>query len=372
VGRHDVSVHLLDDAEKINSLDSAGQWRDSVAQAGAFISSSHPSTRFWTSTELADEHLALAFDDQRLYSDFAAMLGATPATSDAPAAAATVVIEVLTDTGVKNYGYLRVARSGKPVPVINYFIGYGRADCPYREIGSEGGWTALSDEAGTQSTFLVQDEHCFFRLTETWTIVALSLVFRAAFGFQHDAILFHAAAVIVKGSGFMLAGPRYSGKSTLSLALAARGHHFLSDEIAWYIPSTRHLTAFRRPVGVREGVRSAAIDTRILETSGTGIGWHDSLRLPIDSLVPQEAPRTATLDIVVFLKRFEARPRLVPVHPSLEHLPQLQPTPVSMLNVPPARRMMEMVRLVSSVRMYDLYSGHPDETARMLEEIVHT
>ena len=65
----------------------------------------------------------------------------------------------------------------------------------------------------------------------------------------------------------MLAGPRYSGKSTLSLALAARGHHFLSDEIAWYIPSTRHLTAFRRPVGVREhinrGVRSRQSDAVI-------------------------------------------------------------------------------------------------------------
>ena len=87
--------------------------------------------------------------------------------------------------------------------------------------------------------------------------------------------------------------------------------------------------------------------------------------------MPQEPPRTATLDVVVFLKGFEATPRAVPLRPSIEHLPQLQPTPVSMLNVPPARRMMEMVRLVSSVRMYDLYSGHPDDTARMLEEIVH-
>jgi hypothetical protein len=352
-------------------VESAGQWRDFVAQAGVFISSNTTAAASWTSTQLAGEHLALAFDDDRLYSDFSAMFGAAPAAADAPPPSANVIIEVLANTGVKGYGYLRVSRDGRPLPTLEYFIGYGRADCPYRKVGSSGPWTAFADDSDVQPLFFMQGEHCFFRLTDSWTITALSLVFRASFGLQHDAILFHAAAVIVKDKGFMFAGPRYAGKSTLSLALAARGHHFLSDEIAWYVPSTRLLVSFRRPVGVREGVRSAVIDARIQSIGQSGIDWHDSVRLPVDALLPQEAPRTATLDVVCFLRGFEAKPRLVRLRPSLEHLPLLQPTPVSMLNVAPARRMMEMVRLVSSVRMYDLYSGHPDETARMLEEIVH-
>src|SRR5262249_4508446 len=119
-------------------------------------------------------------------------------------------------------------------------------------------------------------------------------------------------------------------------------------------------------------IRSAAVDARIRDVAESGIDWHDSVRLPVDALLPQQAPRTATLDFVVLLKGFEPKPRLVPLHPSLEHLPLLQPIPASMLNVSPARRMMEMVRLTSSVRMYDLYPGHPDETAEMLEEVAQS
>ena len=372
VGGHDLSVHLLGDAEKPSSFIDASQWHDSVARAGVFLSSQAPAGISWTSTKLAGDLLALGFDNQQLYSDFAAMFGATPVSSAAAGSAANVTIEVIANTGVSGYGYLRVARDQRPVPTIEYFIGYGRSDCPYREIGRLEDWTAFGDDVRGEPLFLIRNEHCFFRLTETWTITALSLVFRAAFGLRHDAILFHAAAVIVNGKGFMLAGPRYSGKSTLSLALAARGHHFLSDEIAWYVPSTRKLIAFRRPVGVRDGIRSAAIDARMQEMADHGFDWHDSRRLPVDALVPQESEKTAPLECVVFLKGFETQPRIVGLRASMEHLPLLQPIPVSMLNASPARRMMEMIRLVSSVRMYDLYPGHPDETAALLEEIAQS
>jgi hypothetical protein len=56
------------------------------------------------------------------------------------------------------------------------------------------------------------------------------------------------------------------------------------------------------------------------------------------------------------------------VQPSREHLPLLQPLPRSMLNLSPARRMMQMTRILSSVRVFDLYPGNPDDTARILEE----
>ena len=370
MGGHDLAVHLLDGSSRQHPVESAGSWRDLIALAGAFVSGNTPAAPFTTSTRLASELLTLAYDDQRLYSDFTAMLGSGAPTAKPQAGEPTVAIQVLRNTNLEGYGYLHVTREGRGMQALDYFIGYGRPDCPYREVGQFASWRAFSDDGDSERPlFLIRGEHCFFRLTDNWTIVALSLVFRAAFGFQEDAILFHAAAVVVRGKGFMLAGPRYAGKSTLSLALAARGHSFLSDEIAWYVPSTRQLIAFRRPVGVRNGIRAAAIDARIKDLAGDGIEWHDSLRLPVDALVPQEAAQTATLDVVVFLKGFEEKPRIVALQPSLDLLPMLQPTPVSMLNASPARRMLEMVRLVSSVRMYDLYPGHPDETARILEEI---
>ena len=361
-------MHLLNDATKSKPIQSAGRWRESIAQAGAFVCSQKQRLSRWTATELAGERLVLGFDDDRVYSEFAPMLGATRPAADYDRTDATVVVETLTRTNVAGFGYFRVTRLGRPVPALDYFIGYGRRDCPYREIGRLDGWTAISED-DVDALFLIREEHCFFRLNDDWPIIALSLLFRAAFGVQQDAILFHAAAVIIGDKGFIFAGPRYAGKSTISLALAARGHSFLSDEIAWYVPSTRALIDFRRPVGLREGVRAAAVDARFPSVAATGIEWHDSLRLPVDALLPQAPPATATLDVIVFLKPFAATPRLIPLQPSLDHLPLLQPIPISMLNVSPARRMMEMVRLISSVRMYDLYPGHPDETAKILEEI---
>jgi hypothetical protein len=71
---------------------------------------------------------------------------------------------------------------------------------------------------------------------------------------------------------------------------------------------------------------------------------------------------------VVFLRPFEPAPRLIPLEPSREHLALLQPLPMSMLNTSPARRMMQLIQLLSSVRTYALHPGHPDETALILEE----
>jgi len=366
VGRRHFPVHLLSDEQHIESGEGTGRWRDSIARAGVFVSSRSVGNVRWTATQLAGQRVALCFDDDRLCADFAAVLGAAPPASSGDAA--DVVIEALAQTTVDGYGYLRAVRHGAAVPALDYFIGIHRPDSPYREIGRQSGWTALGESPGDEPLFLVRDEHCFFRLTAEWTILVMSLVFRAAFGFRTDAILFHAAAVVIGGKGFVFAGPRMAGKSTTALALAARGHNFLSDEIAWYVPSTRELIDFRRPVGVREGVRAAAVDAAVSAATPSGFEWHDSLRLPVDSIVPQEPPRRATLDAIVFLRPFEPAPRLVRIKPTREHLPLLQPIPISMLNASPARRMMQMTQLLNSVRLYDLHPGHPDDTAKILEE----
>jgi hypothetical protein len=373
-------VHLLIAGTHPNK--NTGHWRESVASAGVFVSTPSRSVLSWTATHLAGQKIALAFDDDGFYTAFAAVFGATPPSTASTSEQARVVIEVRRRS-IEGFGYLRVSRDGHPVVALDYFIGYGRPECPFREIGWSDGWTTLAEE-DDDPLFLVKGEHCFIRLdaaastTDTslrpneswidWWATALSLVFRAAFGLDDDAIMFHAGAVVIDGKGFIFPGPRYAGKSTLSLALAARGHQFFSDEIAWYVPSTGDLVDFRRPVGVREGTRARAVDT--LMSSGTvrGVEWLDSTRVLVDDLVPQAPPVRARLDAVVFLRAFEKTTRLVPVRPSREHLPLLMPIPLSMMNQAPARRMLQMTRLLSSVHVFDLYSGHPDEVAKVIEE----
>jgi hypothetical protein len=368
VGRRHFPVLLLNRQTPINVQENTGPWRDSIAQAGVFVSSPRAAALLRTTSQLAGERVALDFDSQELYAEYAAVFGGSDPTAipEAPAAA-DVIIQLRASTPVTGFGYLHVTRRGRPLPASEYFIGLDRPGCTYREIGSAGNWKAIGEAAG-EAIFLIGDEHCFFRLTQEWPITALSLIFRAAFGVREDAMMFHAASISIHGRGFIFAGPRYSGKSTTALTLAARGHQFLSDEIAWFVPSTGQLIDFRRPVGVREGVRSAAIDAIMPSVAGSGIDWHDSLRLPIDSLVPQQQPAQTLLRAVVFLKPFEPRPRLELVKPTREHLPLLQPLPMSMLNTSPARRMMQLIQLLANVRVYELFPGHPDETALILEE----
>lgn len=368
VGRRHFPVQLLNDQNTIEVLENTGPWRESVAQAGVFISSARQPAPLRTLSELAGERVALEFDSDELYSLYAGVFGgSTPAESCGAPSDANVLIDARATTSVNGFGYLTVTRDGRALPASDYFIGLDRPGCSYRQIGTADGWTAIG-EAGDAALFLISNEHCFFRLTPGWPIMALSLIFRAAFGVREDAVMFHAASIAIHGRGFIFAGPRYSGKSTTALTLASRGHQFLSDEIAWFVPSTGELIDFRRPVGVREGVRAAAIDAVIPSVAASGIDWHDSLRLPIDSIVPQQPARKTLLRAIVFLKAFEPKPRLVPVKPTREHLPQLQPLPMSMLNTSPARRMMQLIQLLASVRVYDLYPGHPDETAIILEE----
>ncbi len=370
MGRHDVAVHLLiPGAPQSSEQQGTGSWRN-VARTGVLSSLDTP--RRWTAAALAGERLAAVCDDPRLLADFRAVFGGDEPVSGDPPADATVTLRVTLNTSVDGFGYAVIEREGHLVDVDSYLIGVERADSPYRVADEGEGWRALLDRSSGEPVVLYRGADILFRISEVWTIVVLTLVFRAVFGTRDDAILFHAGSVAIGDHGVMLAGPARSGKSTLSLALAARGHQFLGDEIAWYLPATHELVDFRRPVGIREGLRARAVDEALEAMGSPSPHWHDSVRLPIDSVIRQEPPRTVTLRSIFLLRGFGDTPRAEEVKPTLDHLPLLQPIGVSLMNIPAGRRLLQMTKLISSVRMYDLTLGHPDETAQLLEEVAHS
>ncbi|HEY6077662.1 MAG TPA: hypothetical protein VIW29_02600 [Polyangiaceae bacterium] len=63
--------------------------------------------------------------------------------------------------------------------------------------------------------------------------------------------LLHAAAVAVEGGALVFAGPSGAGKTTLALALAARGDRLLTEEIVW-IGSDGTVRGLPRALHVRE------------------------------------------------------------------------------------------------------------------------
>jgi HprK-related kinase A len=71
------------------------------------------------------------------------------------------------------------------------------------------------------------------------------------FSFAHQFLMFHSAVVEKGGRAVILAGPPGSGKSTLCVALLARGWRLLSDEFALLDPARGCLQPIPRPVALK-------------------------------------------------------------------------------------------------------------------------
>jgi hypothetical protein len=182
-----------------------------------------------------------------------------------------------------------------------------------------------------------------------------------------DYIFFHASSVTIGDRGVMFIGDKGAGKSTTSLALASRGHGFLGDEIAAYAPSTGMLMPFRRPVGIKPGPRAAAVESG-LRTAERVVEAPGFVRVDIDDLMTIGPAAPRPLDAIVFLRPFEAQPRLVPIRSGRADMARLQPIVSGFLSASYRQRVFELVRMLGGVRTYELHPGQPDETAAFLEE----
>jgi hypothetical protein len=63
--------------------------------------------------------------------------------------------------------------------------------------------------------------------------------------------ILHASAIEVGGNAIVLAGPSGAGKTTMALALAARGYRMLTEEIVW-IDDNAHVCGLSRALHVRD------------------------------------------------------------------------------------------------------------------------
>lgn len=102
------------------------------------------------------------------------------------------------------------------------------------------------DGAATEHGFLTEDDVFSFVYARL-----LDQVTRR----DPDLLCIHAAALARSGRGIAIAAPSCNGKSTLTLALAARGWDFLSDEVAAIHLESLQMLPFPLAVGCRSGTR---------------------------------------------------------------------------------------------------------------------
>jgi hypothetical protein len=235
-------------------------------------------------------------------------------------------------------------------------------------LPAEPGWTSVAFRGSGIPAMAFRGRDCLFALGPQWRLCLTYYLFWRLLRIRSDAIFFHASALGIFGEGTIFVGRAGAGKSTTSLGLAARGHNFLSDEIAGYLPATGELIPFRRPVGIKRGPRTTAVIRGLAPGVAAQIASDGFARVNIETLFPAEPPQPVPLRRIVFLRGFAERPSLERITPGRPEIVELQPLMGSFLNASHTRRVFELTRLLSSAKVYQLHPGDPDATAIYLEE----
>jgi hypothetical protein len=325
---------------------------------------------------MADRCITIDCDDESLFPIFFQMFGGAAEVATVPSAAiSTIPSDLHLDVRAKihpEFGWFRLSgQNDLPFDGLefDYAINQERGNfvaLPLDE--ADAGWKSVAFRDSDVPMFAFRDRDCIFALGEKWRLSIVWFLFWRLLRMRSDAIFFHASALGINGEGTIFVGPSGGGKSTTSLALAARGHNFLSDEVAGYLPARGELIPFRRPVGIKPGPRATAVENGLPATAAAQIEREGFFRVDVDTIFPTMPAQPVPLRRVVFLRGFAERPRLERIKPGRAEIVELQPLMSSFLNASHSRRIFELTRLLGSAKVYQLYPGDPDETAIYLEE----
>jgi hypothetical protein len=261
------------------------------------------------------------------------------------------------------------------IPIIDFILalfparGYVEMDC------AADGWRSIGFADKTSPILTARGSQVLVEAREAWQPLIANCAVNWVMQMQQGLLFFHAAAVAIGAEGVLIAGEKGSGKSTLSLALAAHGHDFFGDEIAGVRTGTFELAPFRRAVSVRPGPQAWQVEEKLQSKFCYKETFPDGgvrSRASASDLFPAANARPQPLRWVFFLRGFEERPRAESFHPRSQDLRLLAPLACTFWGRSPGARMSEIAKLLSTVNCYFLYSGQPEDTAKLVERIVRS
>ena len=325
----------------------------------------------FAAAEMARRRIAIGCDDRGLFGEFFTMFGAPEPSEDSTGGPADMHLSIRSKTG-GDFGWFHLAGTDAlPLDGLEFQFSV-TLETGFFEIFEQPDptWICFAFRGAKQPAFAFRGRDSLFLLESRWRSNIMWLLFWRLLRMRADAIFFHASALGMGGQGTMLVGPSGGGKSTMSLALAARGHNFLSDEVAAYEPASGQLCPFRRPVGIKPGPRSNAVQNGLSAENLEKIAREGFVRFDINTLFPVEDARPVPLRNIVFLRGFTDSPSLSQISPGRNEISELQPLMSSFLNASHAKRIFELTRLLSTSNVYELHAGSPDETAAYLEQAI--
>jgi hypothetical protein len=188
---------------------------------------------------------------------------------------------------------------------------------------------------------------------------------------QPELLFLHAASAALHGRGILLCGEKGAGKSTLSLALAARGHEFLGDEVGVVDPLRRELLPFRRRASLRQGPQGAAVLQYLARHPAERETLADGSvrdRVQVSAMFGAGGDRPVPLAAAYFLGPRDARPSLRRIDFEWHDLPHVSPLAATMAARPAGERALCFLTLFRSIPCFGLRpGGTPDETADLIE-----
>lgn len=261
-----------------------------------------------------------------------------------------------------------------PHPLDLHAFGLGIfPDRGFTELTSSApGWRILGlpGAAGIDGV-AIREPHLLVHRATKWQALAGSLAFSRLIRRQKELLFFHAGSIGIGNHGVLLVGPKGAGKTTLSLALAARGHAFLGDEIAGVRVQSLELVPVRRSLAVRDGPRAAQVSLALDREAAPYEPFPDGTlrrRSYARALFPGTTAAPTPLRQIIFLKGFGPEARLETVQPGREHLGLLTPLGATMWGMNPIQRARDFLSILTRVRCATLTLGPPDETALLLEQ----
>lgn len=236
------------------------------------------------------------------------------------------------------------------------------------------GWLQLKSQLLPSVGFAVRSRAEWLEVDRAlpWQALLGHFFVHCVMAMQPRLLFLHAASLGIGDKGILLCGDKGAGKSTLSLALAARGHSFLGDETAAVDARSRQLLPFRRRASMRVGPQASAVSAYLAQHPLEQEVLPDGsvrTRVLVSEMFQGATARPLKLVAAFFLGRRTSDPRIQPVDFAVKDLASVSPLAATMTAISPLERAMTFLKLFNSVQCFGLNpGGTPDQTADLIEQ----
>jgi hypothetical protein len=269
-----------------------------------------------------------------------------------------------------------LAATGTPVRMLRHLARYAQQD------GPAPGWRMLVDRDDPRRLLAAGDRS---RLVIDLDEAPVEFAFDALIGIvqsaQRQVLFLHAASFGIGGAGALLIGAGQSGKSTTALALGARGHLVLGDDVAAIRTASRELLPFRKTLSLRSGPHLSPFEARLSAVRHTLVvdprGATRTL-VSIGALFPAARAQVLPLRFAFVLGGFASQPRLTAFQPGVSSVADLKGVVCESLpawGLSPGRDLMRFLGVISVLSELDCHRielGTPQATAATIEAVMET